>query len=143
MGRLGRLRSSREFDRVYKTGKAYGDKLIGVRVAPRAGAETRVGFVVGKRLGKAVSRNRVRRRLRESVRAVGDGLAPGYDLIVGARPRAREAGFCELRKSLEELLKRAGVLGTTRVMGRRAEEAGASESVSKEARGGRTARQEG
>lgn len=68
---------------------------------------SRFGFTVGRALGKAVTRNRVRRRLREAARSLG--VEAGRDIIVNARRGAECAGYYELRAELSELLERAGV----------------------------------
>ena len=76
----------------------------------RAGA-TRCGFVVSKRVGSAVTRNRVKRRLREAARAMLPRLRPGWDLAFRVRPMAAAAPLRELRAAMEELTLRAGALG--------------------------------
>ncbi|HEU5314516.1 MAG TPA: ribonuclease P protein component, partial [Chloroflexota bacterium] len=63
-----------------------------------------------KRVGRAVVRNRVRRRLREIVRALLPRLAPGWDLALAARNRASQATFDELRRAVEGLMGRARLL---------------------------------
>lgn len=69
--------------------------------------------MVSRKVGNAVVRNRVRRRLREALRArVRDrGLSPGgpsgVDLVIIARPEAAEAGYAELRDSLDRALERS------------------------------------
>jgi ribonuclease P protein component len=71
-----------------------------------------VGIVVSRKVGNAVTRNRVRRRLREALtaRMRTQPLPPGIqgvDLIVIARPSAAEAGYDDLRRSLERALERS------------------------------------
>ena len=70
---------------------------------------TRCGFVVSKRIGTAVTRNRVKRRLREAARAMLPRLRSGWDLAFRARQPAAEASLGELRAAMEELTLRAGV----------------------------------
>ena len=67
----------------------------------------RIGIVTSRRVGGAVERNRVRRRLREIVRAERDRLLPGAWLVIVARHRAVEAGFAELRAEWLGLVRRA------------------------------------
>jgi len=71
----------------------------------------RCGFVVSKRVGKAVVRNRLKRRLKEGLRALT--VQPGWDLILLARPPAATASYHELREAIVNLLSRARLLDGT------------------------------
>ncbi len=71
---------------------------------------SRVGFSVGKRLGKAVLRNRVRRRLREAVRLLWPAVQPGWDVVFAARQPIVDAAFSEIQEAVTIVLKRAGLL---------------------------------
>ena len=70
----------------------------------------RVGITVGKKLGKAHIRNRVRRRIREVYRLNEEQFQPGWDIVVVARSRAVEVPFDKLTRSFLSLAKRAGIL---------------------------------
>ena len=72
-----------------------------------ASGAARVGIVTSRRVGGAVERNRVRRRLREIVRAERVRLAPGMWLVIVARHRAVGAEFAELRAEWLSLVRRA------------------------------------
>jgi len=96
-----------QFQAVYAGGKTWADRRIVLKVLPNELELSRYGFTVSKRVGKAVVRNRVKRRLREIVRATG--LKPGWDFIVIARAPAAEAEFAELAGSVRSGLDRAGV----------------------------------
>jgi ribonuclease P protein component len=78
--------------------------------APNEGGPMRAGFVVGRRLGKAVTRNRVKRRLREAVRALYPRLAEGMDLVWIARPPLATADYATLAGAVEQVLRRARLL---------------------------------
>lgn len=69
---------------------------------------TRHAWAVSRRVGKAVVRNRVRRRLREAMRSLP--LREGYDVVVTARPESAAASYQELRAELALLLRRARLL---------------------------------
>ena len=69
----------------------------------------RLGVSTSKRLGKAVVRNKVRRRLRELVRARLRGLRTGWDVVIVARPPAASASFVDLGAAVDLLLARAGI----------------------------------
>jgi ribonuclease P protein component len=71
---------------------------------------SRVGFVVSKRLGGAVQRNRIKRQMREVVRLQSAALKPGFDLVFIARQPIREAPYAEMAQTIKYLLKSAGLL---------------------------------
>jgi ribonuclease P protein component len=75
-----------------------------------AGGASRAAVAVGRRLGNAVQRNRLRRRWREVLRRAAPALRPGVDLVLVARQAGRTAGPSLLESGLRELLSRAGLL---------------------------------
>jgi ribonuclease P protein component len=121
-GRDRRLRSSRDFAHVRQAGRSVSGALLTVGFLRRTAlaspgpaqpvATARVGFTVGKRVGGAVIRNRVRRRLREVARRRISALAPDWDLVIVARPAAAGATSEALARDLDALLARAKVLKT-------------------------------
>lgn len=103
-----RLRHRKDFDDVYKRGRAWNDELLVLRTLPNGLEHNRYGFVTSKKLGNAVVRNRTRRRLQESLRV--QPLHPGWDIVVSAKAKAAEADFHELNRATVDLLARAGIL---------------------------------
>lgn len=100
-----RLRRSEDFRACYEKGHMHRGSLVVVHVLPNSLPVTRIGYSVSKRLGKAVQRNRVRRRLQAIMREYD--LVPGYDIVVAARVRAKDATFAELKKGVDTVLRRA------------------------------------
>lgn len=102
------LRRPEEFHRCYKRGRMAKNGLAVVHVLPNDEGRTRIGISVSTKLGKAVVRNRMKRRLREAVRRIP--LKLGYDLVISARGRAKRAPFAELERALRELCQATGIL---------------------------------
>jgi ribonuclease P protein component len=73
--------------------------------------ETRFGLATGRKLGNAVTRNRVRRRLREALRVMAPSFQPGWDVLIIARPAIVEADHDALVGALRRTLVRGGALG--------------------------------
>ena len=90
--------------------QSWAHPLLVLYAAANEGGPTRAGFVVGRRIGKAVVRNRVKRRLREAVRALYPKLAAGTDLVWIARPPSATADYATLAGAVEHLLRRARLL---------------------------------
>ena len=95
--------------RLYSTGGKGNGHLVLYARRNRLGVN-RIGVTVSKKLGKAVVRNRVRRRLREVYRLHESRFLPGWDIVVVARGRAVDASFSDLTRSYLALAKKLGIL---------------------------------
>ncbi|HNP69902.1 MAG TPA: ribonuclease P protein component [Kouleothrix sp.] len=110
MKRAYRLRKPQQFQRARREGRSWSSALVALNAVGNKRHGTRCGFVVGKRIGKAVERNRARRRLREAVRLALAQIAPGWDLVFVVRsPAVATVPFAELQTLVEQLLRRAGL----------------------------------
>lgn len=109
-GKRTRLTDSPEFDRVYRQGKAYRGRFFSVHAFPNELGHPRLGLSVSRKVGGAVTRNTVRRRLREVFYAsVGDEQG-GVDFVISARPAAAEASFQDLKEEFGRALHRLEVV---------------------------------
>lgn len=96
-----------QFDLVFQEGRSWVDKPLVMRALPNGLDCSRYGFTVSRRVGKAVVRNRVKRRLREIVRQTE--LTPGWDIIFIARVPAAAADYKVMNLAVRGLLRRAGL----------------------------------
>ena len=105
-----RLRSKRDFKLAYKKGRSFVNPMLVLYVRPTRGDACRIGFSISKKLGGAVERNRIKRRLREVLRANAAKLSPGFDVILVGRGRLKDASFQSMAIAVADLLQRARLL---------------------------------
>jgi ribonuclease P protein component len=114
--RRRRLSRSGDFDRVYREGDSHANRFLVLHSFARRedepGEGARLGLSVGRKLGKAVTRNKVRRAIREAFWELSDRIQPGRDYVIVARPGAEalleREGQEGIRASLGELMEGAG-----------------------------------
>ncbi|HVA37573.1 MAG TPA: ribonuclease P protein component [Candidatus Dormibacteraeota bacterium] len=112
MRAYGSLRRTADFQRVYRRGEKAGSQHLAVyALAPRRGGESRseVGFSIGKGVGGAVERNRLRRRFRSVLDELALDPQAGRRVVIVARPGAAELPYERLRAELGADLRRLGV----------------------------------
>jgi ribonuclease P protein component len=106
---MQRLRQRADFLAAAASGRKVPTASFVLQARKRADdGPARVGFTVSKKVGTAVERNRVRRRLRETVRHTGaGGMRPGHDYVLIGRRAALELPFAQLAQALDGALRRA------------------------------------
>ena len=122
-----RLRNNRDFRAVYAKGRSRVGPLAVLYVwkrpadAPAPTSGRRIGFVVSKKQGGAIERNRIKRRMREAVRLRLSDLKDGpYDLIFVARSGLKTAEWPQIQAALAELLRQSGMLANKPAVAERA-----------------------
>lgn len=103
--RMEKLRKPQDFQRVYQEGRFLKSPLLVMHWLPN-NETTRIGISVSRKVGKAVIRNRVKRRLREAIRHLREEIPGGVDIIISARASAKDASFFDLQEVLRDLMKR-------------------------------------
>ena len=103
------LKFNHIFRRLYGS-SGHGNGFLVLYARPNRSTTNRVGLTVSKKLGCAVVRNRVRRRLREVYRLNESLFTPGWDIVVVARTRCVGAPFSKLQDAYLSLAEKAGIL---------------------------------
>ena len=103
------IKRNHEFQRLYHKGKSAANPYLALYCRRRGGGGSRLGLTVGKKVGCAVRRNRVRRRLREIYRLHEEEFRPGWDIVVVARVKSAYAGYRQLEKSFLSLSDKLGL----------------------------------
>ncbi|MBQ2839772.1 MAG: ribonuclease P protein component [Oscillospiraceae bacterium] len=104
------VKKNKDFRLIYKRGKSSVSPVLALYARKNKKPSNRIGITVSTKVGKAVVRNRVRRRIREAYRINEKSFLPGYDIIIVSRVRAAKASFREIEKNLLELSARLGLL---------------------------------
>ena len=104
------LKKNYEFQRLYSRGRSAVTPFLVVYARKTKRRENRVGFTVSNKLGKAVVRNRVCRRLREIYRLHEAEFARGVELVVVARARAVGARYAQLERAMLSACAKLGAL---------------------------------
>jgi ribonuclease P protein component len=110
-----RLAKSTDFQRVRRLGKSYAHPLVVLIALPNDLDRSRFAVSAGRSLGNAVHRNRAKRLIRESLRALLVAVAPGWDVIFLARAPLSHASLEAVSKAVRDVLDRANLIGETQV----------------------------
>jgi ribonuclease P protein component len=114
MAQYQKLKRNADFGRVYRRGRYYAGRFVVLHTLPnRSCGPARVGFTVSRRIGGAVQRNRVKRRLREVMRTLDAEMRTGVDLVLTAKPNVENTVFEKLKAEVYALLARAGLLAVS------------------------------
>jgi len=110
MEKIYRLRSNMEFKKVYSGGKSYWNRNLVLYVKKNNVGDTRIGYSITKKIGNAVVRNKIRRRMKEIYRLNFNGVKNNYDLILIPKKNIVDISYKELESAMLHILKIANVL---------------------------------
>ncbi|OGO88350.1 MAG: ribonuclease P protein component [Clostridiales bacterium GWF2_36_10] len=105
------LKENHLFQKVYKKGKSYTSSTLAIYVLRNYNRKsTLVGITVLKNRGKAVIRNRIRRKIKEAYRILNPFIKEGFLIVIVARKACEEAHFTVIQDEMYALLKKASLL---------------------------------
>ena len=104
------LKHNSLFRAVYSQGASFADRYLVLYKLVNDEKLSRFGITVSGKVGKAVVRNKIKRRLKEIIRLCPKPLKEGYDIVILARKPASEADYASLEKSVMRLLAKADML---------------------------------
>ena len=103
------LRSNRDFQHVFKSGRSYANKYLVMYVSKNQLGENRLGISVSKKVGNSVVRHRIARLLRESFRLNDEKFHSGWDIVVVARMGAKGKNYSDIESAFLHLCKLHGI----------------------------------
>lgn len=111
MKKAYRIKDNKEFQHIFKHGDSFANRqLVIYYIHKRKQDHFRVGLSVGKKIGNAVVRNRIKRYLRQSFQDLEHKILPTLNIVIIARNPTRNMGYHEVKKSLLHLLSRKKLL---------------------------------
>lgn len=103
------LRKKKDFSAIYNRGKSVGEKYVVLFFRKNNLPYNRTAFLASKKVGNSVKRNRARRLMKESFRALKQNMPTGYDLIFIARNTIIDLKCADVEKSMEAAIKKSGI----------------------------------
>lgn len=106
-----RIKNNKEFQNVFQRGKSFANRQLVIYYLEVPEQEHfRVGLSVGTKIGNAVTRNRIKRYLRESFNSLQERINPNLDIVIIARQPTKDMNYHDIRRSLIHLLSRKNLL---------------------------------
>ena len=110
MKRRYRIKKNERFQTIRRKGRSFSNRQLVLCTLPNDLPYSRFGFSISARIGNAVERNRIKRRLREAIRLRQSTIEPGWDIVFIARRPIRQADYHQMDDACARLLRRARLL---------------------------------
>ncbi|WP_106495688.1 ribonuclease P protein component [Lentibacillus sp. Marseille-P4043] len=111
MKKAFRIKDNKEFQHVFKKGKSFANRQLVIYYLQKPDqGHFRIGLSVGKKIGNAVTRNRIKRYLRQAFHELDKKVYTNYDIVIIARQPTKEMDFHHIKKSLVHLLSKERLL---------------------------------
>ena len=102
------LKKDSDFRKVYKHGKSFANRYLVMYILNNKSEYSRIGISVSKKVGKAIIRNKVRRRIKEAYRLnIDEKIKNGYDIVFIARVAIKDADYVDIEKSMKHLIRKS------------------------------------
>ena len=107
LDKINRLTQDKEFDNVFKLGRASYSQILGIKTAANKKSNSRFGVLISTKISKkAVARNKLKRQIREIIQSQITKIKPGYDIVVITFPLIIKADYKKLEKTINQNLKK-------------------------------------
>ena len=106
------LKKNRDFQKVYRNGRSYGNKYLVMYLLKNELGRNRIGISVSRKVGNSIIRHRLTRLIRESYRLQEDHFQSGFDIVVIARVTAKDKNYREIESALMHLGKLHNVVNS-------------------------------
>lgn len=116
MKKAYRVKREKDFQAAFQNGKSFANRQLVLYVYPKPEqVHFRVGFSVGKKMGNAVYRNKIKRLLRHAVHELAPMIQPEYDYLLIARQDLHGKSFEQIKHSMIHVMKIASVINQTKL----------------------------
>lgn len=106
-----RIKKEKEFQKIIYNKNSYANRNFVVYILPAdENTHFRVGLSVGKKIGNAVTRNRIKRLMRSSLYELRDLVKPNYNIVLIARPKVIDLSLNEMKNNIEHVFKLANII---------------------------------
>lgn len=104
------LKKDSDFRKVYKHGKSFANRYLVMYILENKSDNSRIGISISKKVGNAIIRNKIRRRIKECCRLNSyEYIKNGFDIVFIARVASKECNYGDIEKSIKYLMKKSGI----------------------------------